>query len=469
MSILKTFTTEILRIPNFTLEIKLKLKAIHFIAIGGAAMHNLAVALKNKGYNVTGSDDEIFEPSKSHLEKHGLLPLQYGWFGSKISDDIDAVILGMHAKPDNPELLKAKELGLKIYSYPEYLFEQTKTKKRVVIAGSHGKTTITAMVIHVLHHNKMEIDFMVGSHLEGFENMVSLSDESEIAVFEGDEYLSSPLDSRPKFIHYKPDIALISGIAWDHINVFPTFGEYVYQFKALVEMIPDNGHLVYFGDDDSMKRLISYARGNVFKHAYSEHPNIQKDEQTFLISPEGKEIPVKVFGQHNMQNINGARTISNILGLTDQQFYEAIVTFPGTSKRLQVLEQTNNFISYLDFAHSPSKVKATLQAVRQKFPDRKLYAILELHTFSSLNKNYIPQYSGALDRADEAVVYYDESVLTNKKLGILPKKFIMKCFNYEGINIVTERKELEQYLKQINKRNSVLLLMSSGNFSGLKS
>lgn len=431
-------------------------------------MHNLAIALKNMGYNVTGSDDEIFEPSKSHLEKYGLLPLQYGWFESKISDDIDAVILGMHARPDNPELLKAKELGLKIYSYPEYLFEQTRTKKRVVIAGSHGKTTITAMVIHVLHHNKMVIDFMVGSNLEGFENMVSLSDEAKIAVFEGDEYLSSPLDSRPKFIHYKPDIALISGIVWDHINVFPTFGEYVDQFKALVKMIPAEGHLVYFGDDDSMKRLISYARGNVFKHAYSEHPHIQKDEQTFLISPEGKEIPVKVFGQHNMQNLNGAKTICNILELSDKQFYEGITTFPGTSKRLQVLEETESFIKYLDFAHSPSKVKATIQAVRQKFPDRKLCAVLELHTFSSLNKNFIPQYSGTLDKADEAVVYYDESILTNKKLEILSKNFIMECFNYKGVNILTERNDLELYLKQINKRNSVLLLMSSGNFSGLK-
>ena len=431
-------------------------------------MHNLAIALKEKGYRVTGSDDEIFEPAKSHLEKHGLLPPQLGWFKSKITGEIDAVILGMHARPDNPELLKAKELGLKIYSYPEYLFEQTKNKKRVVVAGSHGKTTITSMVIHILHHHKLPVDFMVGSQLEGFKNMVSLSDEADIAVFEGDEYLSSPLDLRPKFIHYKPDIALISGIAWDHINVFPTFEKYVGQFKTLVEMIPENGHLVYFRGDDTLKHLVKYTKANVFKHAYSEHPNVEENGQTFLISSEGEKVPVKIFGQHNMQNINGAKTVCTILGLSDKQFYGGISTFPGTSKRLQVLEQTDSYAKYLDFAHSPSKVRATVRAVRQKFPGRKLMAVLELHTFSSLNKNFIPQYSGTLNAADETVVYYDENVLTHKKMEPIPKEFVRKCFNYEGIKIITEKKALERYLEQTDKHNSVLLLMSSGNFSGVK-
>lgn len=431
-------------------------------------MHNLAIALKEKGYRITGSDDEIFEPAKSHLEKYGLLPPQFGWFESKITDKIDAVILGMHARPDNPELLKAKELGLKIYSYPEYLFEQTKKKRRVVVAGSHGKTTITAMIIHVLHHQRIPIDFMVGSQLEGFKNMVSLNDEAGIAVFEGDEYLSSPLDPRPKFIHYKPDIALISGIAWDHINVFPTFEKYTKQFKNLVEMIPENGHLVYFRGDDILKKLVKNAKTNVFKHAYHEHPNVEEDDQTFLVSSEGEKVPVKIFGQHNMQNINGAKTVCNILGLSDQQFYEGISTFPGTSKRLQILEQTESFVKYLDFAHSPSKVKATVQAVRQKYPDRKLTAVLELHTFSSLNKKFIPQYSDTLNAADEVVVYFDKNVLISKNLEPITKEFVRKCFNYERIEVITERKALEEYLKQTDKHNSVLLLMSSGNFSGLK-
>ena len=441
---------------------------IHFIAIGGAAMHNLAIALKKKGYQVTGSDDEIFEPAKSHLEKHGLLPLRFGWSESKIKGDIDAVILGMHARPDNPELLKAKKLGLKIFSYPEYLFEQTKNKKRVVIAGSHGKTTITAMIIHVLHHQEWPVDFMVGSQLEGYESMVSLSEKADIAVFEGDEYLSSPLDLRPKFIHYKPDIALISGIAWDHINVFPTFDKYVEQFRALVEMIHENGHLVYYGGDNTMNRLTKYANDKVFTQPYQEHPNVEKGKQTYLVLPDGKEVSVMVFGKHNMQNISGAKTVCNILGLTDLQFYEGISTFPGTSKRLQVLEQKDSFSKYLDFAHSPSKVRATVQAVRQKYPDRKLITVLELHTFSSLNKDFIPQYSGTLDTADEAVVYYDENVLIHKKLNSIPEAFVKKSFQYQNLKIIMKKEVLEQYLKQVEKQNTVLLLMSSGNFSGIK-
>ncbi len=444
------------------------MKRIHFIAIGGAAMHNLAITLKNKGYHVTGSDDEIVEPSMGHLKEHDLLPPEPGWFESRISSDIDAVILGMHAKPDNPELLRAKKLALKIYSYPEYLFEQTKNKRRVVVAGSHGKTTITAMIIHVLRHNNLTADFMVGSKLEGFENMVSLSDEAEIAVFEGDEYLSSPLDPRPKFIHYKPDIALISGIAWDHINVFPTFEKYVNPFKTLVKMVPANGHLVYFYDDDSLKRLVKYAQSGVRLHPYAGHSHSEKNGQIFLNTPDGKEIPVRIFGRHNLQNLNGAKTICTILGLSDTQFYEGISTFPGTSKRLQVLQQTESFISFLDFAHSPSKVMATMQAVRQKFPDRRLYAILELHTFSSLNKNFLPQYEGTLNLADEAVVYYDQHVLEHKKLENLPVKFVRECFHNQHVHVITERPELEKYVSHVERDNSVLLLMSSGNFSGLK-
>lgn len=431
-------------------------------------MHNLAITLKKKGYYITGSDDEIFEPSKSRLETHGLLPGDFGWFESKIAKDIHAVILGMHARPDNPELIKAKQLGLKIYSYPEYLYEQTRNKKRVVIAGSHGKTTITAMIIHVLHQNNIVADFMVGSNLEGFDTMVSLNDKAKIAVFEGDEYLSSPIDSRPKFIHYKPHVSLISGIAWDHINVFPTYEKYIDQFKTLIKIIPENGHLVYFDGDAELIKLVSRIQHNVHLHPYKAHPSILNNEQVFLVTSKAKEIPVKVFGKHNLQNISGAKAVCNILGVTDIEFYNGIATFPGTSKRLQVLEETASFISFLDFAHSPSKVSATVQAVKEKYPDRKLYAVLELHTYSSLNRSFIPQYSGTLNLADEAVVYFDESVLLNKNLELFTVEYIADCFNYAGIKVVNKKNDLEQYLKQIERTNSVLLLMSSGNFSGLK-
>jgi len=440
---------------------------IHFIAIGGAAMHNLAIALNKKGYQVTGSDDEIFEPSRSQLEKYGLLPMEYGWFPSKLSKEIDAIILGMHAKPDNPELIRARELGLKIYSYPEYLYEQTKNKTRVVIAGSHGKTTITAILIHVLHCNNITIDFMVGSKIEGFDTMVALNDESEIAVFEGDEYLSSPLDRRPKFLHYKPHIALISGIAWDHFNVFPTFNNYIQQFRKLIENVSSNGHIVFFEGDENVKKLTRFAHRDVQFHPYTEHGFIYDRERISLVTSEEKEIPVQIFGRHNMQNINGAKIICTILGLSDEQFYKALAAFPGTAKRLQILEQRDSYTCFLDFAHSPSKVKATLQAVRERFPDRKLYAILELHTFSSLNKAFIPNYKGTMDDADEAIVFYDENVLINKNLEMIPTAFIKKCFRNPKVNVMSKKEYLETYLKQINKINSVLLLMSSGNFGGL--
>ena len=196
---------------------------VHLIAIGGSAMHNMAIAMHKKGFNVTGSDDEIFEPSKTRLAKLNLLPAKEGWDTNNIHKGIDAVILGMHARADNPELLKAQELGLKIYSYPEYIYEQTKDKTRIVIGGSHGKTSITAMILHVLNYHKVDCDYMVGAQLDGFDTMVKLTKEAKIAVIEGDEYLSSPIDRRPKFHLYKPNIAILSGIAWDHINVFPTF------------------------------------------------------------------------------------------------------------------------------------------------------------------------------------------------------------------------------------------------------
>lgn len=443
------------------------MKKIHFIAIGGAAMHNLAIALRNVGYRISGSDDEIFEPSLSRLKSVNLLPEKQGWYPEKLDSSIDAVILGMHARADNPELARAKELGLRIFSYPEFLYEQTKNKYRVVIAGSHGKTTTTAVIIHVLSYHGWKIDYMVGSQIEGFDNMVSLSDDAQIAIFEGDEYLSSPVDLRPKFIHYKPHIALISGIAWDHINVFPRFSDYLEQFKILTGMIEENGHLVYYSGDNNLVEIVKSVKDNIRKHPYIEHLCKIIDQNTFLVTAK-EEVPIKIFGKHNLQNINGAKEVCNLLGLSDVDFYNAMPSFPGTSKRLQELVNRDNYSCYLDFAHAPSKVRATLQAVREKFPTRRLIALLELHTFSSLNKEFLPQYEGTLELADEAVVFYNRHVLVQKKAKDLPVDFVQSCFKKRGLKIMVDAEDLAHYIREIRRDDSVLLLMSSGNFGGLK-
>lgn len=430
-------------------------------------MHNLAIALQNKGYSISGSDDEIFEPAKSHLDAKGLLPEKTGWDPSRITKDLDGIILGMHARSDNPELLKAQELGIKIYSYPEYLYEQTKDKKRVVIAGSHGKTTITAMIIHVLTTCKVSFDFMVGSQIDGFDTMVSLDNASKIAIFEGDEYLSSPLDLHPKFIHYKPYIALISGISWDHINVFPTFESYMEQFRILARMIEVNGALVYFSGDENVVAIAGEASSKVQRFPYTEHEHVVSDGKTYLIGEDNVKIPLQIFGRHNLQNVNGARLVCNALEISNAEFYNAISSFSGTSKRLQVLKKTDDHVIYLDFAHSPSKVKATIQAVKEQYPDKKLIAVFELHTFSSLNKEFIPQYKGTLDLADEPIVFFNEEVLTHKRLPIISGEFLFNSFHCDKLKIISKKEELEKFFSGLELKNSVLLLMSSGNFAGI--
>lgn len=442
------------------------MKRLHFIAIGGAAMHNLAIALKRKGYEISGSDDEIFEPSLSRLKIEKLLPEQQGWFPEKISRDIDAVILGMHARKDNPELVKAQQEGVKIYSYPEFLYEQTRNKKRVVIAGSHGKTTITAMVIHVLRHCGINFDFMVGSQLDGFDTMVSLNDDTDIAVFEGDEYLSSPLDARPKFIHYQPSIALISGIAWDHINVFSTFDKYKEQFRTLTEIIKTNGHLVYYEGDEDLCHIANQTPGHIVRHPYSEHAFLIEEGKDYLLTSKEALIPLQIFGKHNMQNINGAKIVCELLGVGAESFYAAISGFSGTSKRLQCIKQTPDFTAYLDFAHSPSKVKATLQAVREQFPDKHLVAVLELHTFSSLNKEFIPQYAHTMDLADEAVVFFNREVIEHKKLPEIFPVYVSNSFARSELKVLDKKDDLLTFFDKIDRNNTVLLLMSSGNFGG---
>ena len=439
---------------------------VHFISIGGTAMHNLAIALHKKGYIITGSDDEIFEPSKSHLKKYNLLPEKIGWDASKITNKLDAIILGMHAREDNPELLKAKELNLKIYSYPEYLYEQTKNKTRVVIGGSHGKTTITSIIMFVLKYNKMNFDYMVGSQIEGFETMVSLSNDTKIAVFEGDEYLSSPIDRRPKFHLYKPNIALLSGIAWDHINVFPTFENYVEQFEIFISTIKKNGTLIYFNEDPVLKDIVKKNNNDINKIPYSAHKYIIENNQTQLITDNAKT-PIQLFGEHNMQNINGAKLICNELGISNDNFYKAVSQFKGASKRLQLITKNDKTNIYLDFAHSPSKLKATTTAVKQQYPERELVACIELHTFSSLNEKFLPHYKNTMSEADLSIIYFNPKAIAHKKLKQLQPKQVKEAFNHNNSKVFTDIDELINFLMGINFENKNLLLMSSGNFSGM--
>lgn len=439
---------------------------IHFIAIGGSAMHNLALALHIKGYKVTGSDDEIFEPSRSRLQQQGLLPEQFGWFPEKITSELGAVILGMHAREDNPELIRARELGLKIFSYPEYLYEQTKDKKRAVIGGSHGKTTITSMVMHVLRENGVQFDYMVGAQVEGFDTMVSLSNEARVAVFEGDEYLSSPIDRRPKFHLYHPHVALLSGIAWDHINVFPTFDNYVEQFRIFAEMIEAGGSLVYFDADPNISKIAAELSSEIKKLPYREHPASVENGLTCLLSGNTKtEIPI--FGDHNLQNISGAKLVCNELGITDEQFYRAIGSFKGAARRLQVLAKNEGCTVFYDFAHSPSKLKATTEAVKKQFPERELVACMELHTFSSLKKEFLPQYSGSMQAADQALVYFNPATIEHKKLEPITPEQVFEAFGTDGLLVSTDAGELFSILKKTDWVGKNLLIMTSGNFSGM--
>ena len=439
---------------------------IHFIAIGGSAMHNLAIALHNKGEHVTGSDDEIFDPSRTRLAAKGLLPEQYGWFEDNISSDIDAVILGMHAKQDNIELLRAKALGLTIYSYPEFLYEQSKNKTRVVIGGSHGKTTITSMILHVMHYHDKEVDYMVGAQLEGFDTMVHLTKENDFIVLEGDEYLSSALDRRPKFHLYKPNIALLSGIAWDHINVFPTFDNYVEQFRVFLSQITHGGAIVYNQEDIEVKQVVEATQNQIKKYPY-QTPRFSVENGDTLLDTEDGPMPIEVFGKHNLNNLEGARWICQLMGVQQEDFYEAIATFKGASKRLEKIGQGPTSIAYKDFAHSPSKVRATTQALKSQYPERDLLACLELHTYSSLNPEFLSEYKGTLNDADKAVVFYSPNAVKIKKLDAVSSTQILKAFQREDLVVFTDPAAFQDYLFEQDFTETSLLLMSSGNYGGL--
>ena len=439
---------------------------IHFIAIGGSAMHNLAIALHQKGYQITGSDDTIHNPSKARLEKHGLLPDEFGWFSDKININLDAVILGMHAKKDNPELLKALELGVKIYSYPEFLYEQSKDKTRVVIGGSHGKTTITSMILHVLNYHDKKVDYMVGAQLDGFETMVHLTEENEFIVLEGDEYLSSPIDRRPKFHLYKPNIALLSGIAWDHINVFPTFENYKEQFSIFTDSLVNGGIMVYNEEDLVVKDVVETSTNHIKKYEYSTPNHFIENGTTFLETSEG-DLPLEIFGNHNLQNLAGAKWICQHMGIDEDDFYEAIVSFKGASKRLEKIAENNSTVVFKDFAHSPSKVSATTAAVKNQYSERTVLACLELHTYSSLNVEFLAEYKGALNKADKAVVFYSPHAVKIKQLDEVSEQQIANAFERDDLNIYTNPQEFKEFLFNQNLANTALLLMSSGNYGGL--
>jgi UDP-N-acetylmuramate: L-alanyl-gamma-D-glutamyl-meso-diaminopimelate ligase len=438
---------------------------VHFIAIGGSAMHNLAIALSRKGVNVTGSDDEIFEPSRTRLEKQGILPVNLGWDESRITPSIDAIILGMHAREDNPELLKAKELNIPIFSYPEYLYEQSKDKIRVVIGGSHGKTTITSMLLHVVNELKMDVDYMVGAQLEGYDCMVRLSESANIMILEGDEYLSSPIDRRPKFHLYKPDVAIISGIAWDHINVFPTFENYVDQFDIFCSLIEQGGTLIYNEDDPEVQKLGQKYTGSKRTVAYGV-PTYEVTATGTRLFYGGEIYELRVFGEHNLQNLMGAMRIGEAIGIQSHDFLPAIQSFTGAGKRLQKVMEQGDFILFKDFAHSPSKLKATTKAVKDQFKERKVIACMELHTFSSLKKEFLPHYLNSMQMADEAVVYYSPEVVAHKKLEPISKELVSNGFG-GNVNVMNTTKEVLDFIRSKSWNNSVLLMMSSGNFDGI--
>ena len=439
---------------------------IHFIAIGGSAMHNLAIALHNKGYQVTGSDDTIHDPSKSRLEKRGLLPKEFGWFPEKITQHLDVIILGMHAKKDNPELLQAQEMGLKIYSYPEFLYEQSKDKTRVVIGGSHGKTTITSMILHVLAYNDRAVDYMVGAQLEGFETMVHLTKENEFIVLEGDEYLSSPIDRRPKFHLYKPNIALLSGIAWDHINVFPTFDGYIEQFRIFTDSLTNGGIMVYNEEDKTLKEVVESSEHTIKKYSYSTPLHTIENGITLIDTPDG-QMPLEIFGDHNLQNLAGAKWICQHMGIDEEDFYEAIASFKGASKRLEKIAENKQTVIFKDFAHSPSKVQATTEAVKKQYAQKDLIACLELHTYSSLNAKFLGEYKGALEKADKAVVFYSPHAVKIKQLDAVTKEQIAHAFDRDDLIIYTDPEDFKAFIFSLDLNNKAIILMSSGNYGGL--
>jgi UDP-N-acetylmuramate: L-alanyl-gamma-D-glutamyl-meso-diaminopimelate ligase len=438
---------------------------VHFISIGGSVMHQLAIALKHKNYTVTGSDDEIFEPAKTNLRNEGLLPLKEGWQPELITNNLDAIILGMHAKEDNPELLKAKELGLKMYSFPEYIFQESLNKKRIVVGGSHGKTTTTSMLMHVLKNVETEFDFLAGAILKDFKQSVKITN-APLIVCEGDEYPASVLEKRPKFHFLFPHIAILTGIAWDHINVFPTFAMYKEQFVIFINKIEKNGILIYNENDPVLNNLVIENKRSDIRYQPYNIPNHTINNGTTYLTIDGISTALNVFGNHNLQNIYAAYFACKEIGISTNKFMQAIASFTGASKRLELIASNNTIQVYRDFAHAPSKAIATIEAVKAQYPSKKLIAIFELHTFSSLNKDFMKEYIHSMDKADIAVVYYSSHALELKRMPPLSKETIKEGFNKPGLIVINNKADLQNFIEQQDFENSTVLFMSSGNYDG---
>ena len=439
---------------------------IHFISIGGSVMHQLAIALKRKGYQISGSDDEIFEPARTNLLNEGILPQQFGWFPENVPTTTDAVILGMHAREDNPELMRAKELNLPIYSFPEYIYRESLNKTRVAVGGSHGKTTTTSMIMHVLRHAGKRFDYLVGAKLEGFNQSVDITD-APLIVCEADEYPASAIEKRPKFHFLFPHIAVLTGIAWDHINVFPTFENYLEQFRIFISKIETGGHLIYNEADEVLNQVVAETkRSDLYYHPYQVPEHTIASGKTSLRLA-GKETVLKVFGNHNLLNINAAWLVCEQLGVSSDSFLSGISSFTGAAKRLELLAEKNGTIVYRDFAHAPSKAMATIEAAKQQYPDKKIIAAFELHTYSSLNASFMQEYKGVMKDADEAAVFYSKHALELKRMPELAKRIVEEGFDKTGLVVCNNRGELEQWLDSRDYQNAVLLFMSSGNYEGL--
>jgi UDP-N-acetylmuramate: L-alanyl-gamma-D-glutamyl-meso-diaminopimelate ligase len=443
------------------------LENIHLIAVGGSIMHNLALALHQRGAQVTGSDDEIFEPARTRLAAAGILPAAEGWFAEKVHAGLSAVIVGMHARPDNPELLRAQALGLKVYSFPEYIYEASRDKQRVVIGGSHGKTSITALILHVLRFHGRKFDYAVGAQLAGFDLMVQLTDDAPIIIIEGDEYLSSPIDRRPKFHLYQHHIGVISGISWDHINVFPTEEIYREQFEIFARQTPKAGVLIYDRDDEQTQLVAVPTNPDVTYVGYGPHENVIRDGRTFLLTKKDEEVPIQIFGEHNLRNISAAKEVCKQLAIKGKDFYKAVATFKGAARRLELVKAGATSVVYKDFAHAPSKLRATATAFKRQFPQRKLVACLELHTFSSLNPDFLPQYAHCFDAPDVAVVYFNPHVLEHKRLPPLAPAAVAAAFARPDLQVFTDSRALADFLHAQQWADTNLLLMTSGTFDGL--
>jgi len=443
-----------------------KIESVHFIAIGGSVMHNLALALKKMGMRISGSDDEIYEPAAGKL-KSGGIEANIGWQPEKMDASIDLVVLGMHAKADNPELAKAKSLKLPIVSFPDFIRRWSANQQRIVIGGSHGKSSITALAMHVLNQLNKKFDYLIGAEVEGFSLTVSLSD-APIIIIEGDEYLASKLDPVAKFLKYDHHIGLISGIAWDHKNVFPSFEDYTQQFEQFADKTPKAGSIIYNEKDLLAKKIGEKEREDVRKVPYGVHDAVIKNGVTYLKTKDYGEVKISVFGDHNLENIGAVLALVKLLGIEEKAFYQAVQTFTGAKKRLEIVKQQGNDKLFKDYAHSPSKLEATTTALKKQFADSKVVVAYELHTFSSLNKEFIKEYKNTLSKADEAFIFINPHNIKNSHTDDLTTTEIQEAFNNTELTLFTDKHKLVEAMKKAKTtEKNIFALLSSGNFDGL--